>query len=137
MPSTPFTNPVDEFLAQPRMAVVGVSRSDGSPATAATWYLWRNGVLRFAMHADTARRRHLENDRRFSLTVLGDDGATHVSLFGNVISLVDDPDFSFPDLMSLHYTNGPFPLRHKPVVVATGEVDTWYSYGAALGRQGN
>ena len=132
MPSTPFTNQVDEFLAQPRMAVVGVSRSDGSPATAATWYLWRDGVLRFAMHADTARRRHLDNDRRFSLTVLGDAG-THVSLFGTVQSLVDDPDFAFPDLMCFHYTNEPFPLRHKPVVVATGLVDTWYSYGSLSG----
>ena len=132
MPSLPFTSTVDEFLSQPLMAVVGVSRSDGSPATAATWYLWKDGVLRFAMHADTARRRHLDNDQRFSLTVLGKDAGTHVSLFGTVVSLVDDPDFAFPDLMSMHYTNGPFPLRHKPVVVATGQVDSWYSYGASL-----
>jgi hypothetical protein len=132
MPTTPFTTPVDEFLARPLNAVVGVSRSDGSPATAATWFLWRNGVLRFAMHADTARHRHLDNDPRFSLTVLGEDGGTHVSLFGKVVSLVDDPDFTFPDLMSFHYTNEPFPLRHKPVVVATGEVRTWYSYGSLV-----
>jgi hypothetical protein len=130
MPNPPFTSQVDAFLAQPLTAVVGVSRPDGSPVTAATWYLWRDGVLRFAMHADTARRRHLDNDRRFSLTVLGAAAGTHVSLFGNVVSLVDDPDFEFPDLMSFHYTNGPFPLRHKTVVVATAQVDSWYSYGS-------
>jgi hypothetical protein len=130
MPSTPFTSQVDAFLAQPRIAVVGVSRPDGSPATAATWYLWRDGALRFAMHADTARRRHLDNDPRFCLTVLGQDAATHVTLLGKVVSLADDPDFAFPDAMSFHYTNTPFPLRHKPVVVATGQVDTWYTYGS-------
>jgi hypothetical protein len=129
MPSTPLTAQVQAFLSRPRTAVVGVTRSDGSPATAATWYLWRDGALRFAMHADTARRRHLDHDPRFALTVLGHDGATHVTLLGRVTSLEPDLDFAFGDELSFHYTNGPFPLRHKPVVVAITEVHSWYTYG--------
>ena len=39
MPKTPVPPELDEFLTQPNPSVIGTVAADGSPHTAATWYV--------------------------------------------------------------------------------------------------
>jgi len=43
MPKSPLPPELDEFLSQPNPSVIATPQPDGSPHTAATWYLWENG----------------------------------------------------------------------------------------------
>ena len=56
------------------------------------------------MDATRKRLEHLRRDPRVSLTVLQkDDWYTHVTLFGVVERLEDDPDLADIDRLSLRY----------------------------------
>src|SRR6476646_6603880 len=70
VPTGPMPPEIAAFLAAPRPAVVATTRADGSPLTAATWYLMEAGHVLLSMGPDGARARNLRRDGRFSLTVL-------------------------------------------------------------------
>ncbi len=73
MPKPPLPPDLVAFLAEPNPSVIATMRSDGSPHTAATWYLWVDG--RVIVNMDEGRRRleHLRQEPRVSITVLGRD----------------------------------------------------------------
>jgi Pyridoxamine 5'-phosphate oxidase len=81
MPEPPLPPDLVAFLAEPNPSVIATIRPDGSPHTAATWYLWVDG--RVLVNMDEGRRRleHLRHEPRVSLTVLGrEDWYHHVTL---------------------------------------------------------
>ncbi len=43
MPKPPLPPDLVAFLAEPNPSVIATLRTDGSPHTAATWYLWVDG----------------------------------------------------------------------------------------------
>jgi hypothetical protein len=43
MPKPPLPHEFAEFLSQPNPSVIATLQQDGSPHTAATWYLWEDG----------------------------------------------------------------------------------------------
>jgi hypothetical protein len=71
MPKPPLPPDLVAFLAEPNPSVIATIRPDGSPHTAATWYLWVDG--RVLVNMDEGRRRleHLRQEPRVSITVLG------------------------------------------------------------------
>src|SRR3979490_178255 len=120
MPQPPVPREIDEFLAQPNPSVIATLLPDGSPSTAATWYLWENGGV--LVNRDEGRKRleHMRRDPRVSLTVLGKDDWYHqVSLRGRVVSIEEDRDFSDIDRISRHYTGEPYAQRDR------GRVSAW------------
>ena len=95
MPKPPLPPDLVAFLAEPSPSVIATIRRDGSPHTAATWYLRVDG--RVLVNMDEGRRRleHLRQEPRVSITILGrEDWYHHVTLRGHVADLVPDPQFS-------------------------------------------
>lgn len=128
MPKPPLPPELDEFLAQPNPCVIATLREDGSPHTAATWYLWENGRVLVNMDEGRRRLRHLRRDPRVSLTVLGDEWHRHVTLMGRVTALEDDPQLEQIDRLSQHYISAPYPQRDRGRVSAWIEVEAWHSW---------
>jgi hypothetical protein len=132
MSAGPLPAHLEAFLRSPRPAVIGYLRSDGAPATVATWFLWL-GDGRFLMTLDAKgfRARMLELDGRVALTVLGDDWYDHLSLRGRVVELRSDPDFADVDRVSLAYRGVPHP-RASPFIPVTAvvQVDGWHDFSS-------
>jgi PPOX class probable F420-dependent enzyme len=85
MPSPPLPTALSEFLSAPNPAVIATVRPDGSPHTAATWYLWEDGRVLVNMDEGRKRLEYLRRDPQVSLTVLGADAwYRHVTLLGRV-----------------------------------------------------
>ena len=129
MPKPPLPPDLVAFLAEPNPSVIATIRRDGSPHTAATWYLWVDG--RVLVNMDEGRRRleHLRQEPRVSITVLGrEDWYHHVTLHGHVADLVADPQFSDIDRLSEHYTGRTYPERDRGRVSAWIEVTSWHAW---------
>jgi PPOX class probable F420-dependent enzyme len=129
MPKPPVPHEIDEFLAQPNPSVIATLQPDGSPSTAATWYLWENGRVLVNMDQGRKRLEHMRRDPRVSLTVLGKDDWYHqVSLRGRVVSIEEDRDFSDIDRISQHYTGEPYAQRDRGRISAWIEVERWHAW---------
>jgi PPOX class probable F420-dependent enzyme len=125
-----------DFLAAPNPAVMATLGRDGQPVTVATWYVFDGE--RILVNLDEGRKRleHLRRDSRVSLTVLASDSwYTHVSLQGQVVELVDDPDLHDIDRISTHYMGQPYGDRKRKRVSAWIEIERWH--GWANGHQMN
>jgi PPOX class probable F420-dependent enzyme len=113
--------------------VIASVRPDGSPHTAATWYLGEHG--RIVVNMDEGRQRldYMGKEPSVSITVLGqgDDWYHQVTLSGRA-SLEPDPDLEVIDRISRHYTGDPYPERERGRVTAYIEVESWY--GWAVGQ---
>jgi len=129
MPKTPVPQELDEFLAQPNPSVIGSVDPDGTPHTAATWYVWDDGRVLVNM-ADTRKRlEHMRRDPHVSLTVLGKDvWYNQVTLRGRVAEIADDDDLTGIDRLSKHYTGEPYARREQKRVNAWIEVESWYGW---------
>ncbi|HEX5619733.1 MAG TPA: PPOX class F420-dependent oxidoreductase [Solirubrobacteraceae bacterium] len=134
MPNTPVPQELAEFLAQPNPSVIGTMDPDGSPHTAATWYLWEDGRVLVNMASTRKRLDHLRRDPHASLTVMGrgDDWYRQVTLRGRVAEIADDPDLEGIDRLCTHYMGSPYSARDQERVNAWIEVESWYGwYGGA------
>jgi PPOX class probable F420-dependent enzyme len=119
------------MLQRPNPAVMATLRKDGSPVTAATWYLWEDGRVLLNLDGTRVRLKHLRRDPRVSLTVIdADDWYTHVTLIGRVVDLQPDEDRSDIDRISRHYSGTDYPDRANPRWSAWMEVERWHGWGA-------
>jgi PPOX class probable F420-dependent enzyme len=130
MPKPPVPAEIDAFLAHPNPAVIATVAPDGAPHTAATWYVWDGGRVLVNMAADRKRLRHMREDPRYSLTVMGqgDDWYHQVTLRGRVAEIADDPERADIDRVSRHYTGEAYARRQQPRVSAWLEVSHWYGW---------
>jgi PPOX class probable F420-dependent enzyme len=129
MPRPPLPPDLVAFLAEPNPSVIATIRPDGSPHTAATWYLWVNG--RVLVNMDEGRRRleHLRQEPRVSITVLGhEDWYHHVTLRGHVAELMADPQFTDIDACLSTTPDGPTLTRDRGRVSAWIEVTSWNAW---------
>lgn len=125
----PIPPEVDAFLREPNPAVVATLRADGSPHSVATWYDWEDGLVLLNMDATRKRVEHLRRDPRVTLTVLQqDDWYSHVSLFGVVDRLENDPDLTDIDRLAIRYTGSPFRNRMSPRVSAWMRPERWHQW---------
>jgi PPOX class probable F420-dependent enzyme len=126
MPPPPVPPEIEALLREPNPAVVATLRADGSPHSVATWYDWIDGLVLLNMDATRTRLQHLRRDPRVSLTVLQkDDWYTHVSLFGVVERIEDDPELADIDRLAIRYTGNPFRNRESPRVSAWMRLERW------------
>jgi len=130
MPKPPLPAHLDDFLKQPNPSVIGSLRPDGSPHTAATWYLWEDGRVIVNMDEGRKRLEHLRDDPRVSITVLGGEGGwyRHVTLVGRVASLDPDSDLEVIDRLSTHYMGAAYSQRDRGRVTAVIEVESYHSW---------
>jgi PPOX class probable F420-dependent enzyme len=128
MPKPPLPAELDEFLSQANPSVIATLAPDGSPHTAATWYLWENGRVLVNMDEGRTRLEYIRSDPRVSITVLGkDDWYRHVTLRGRVVEL-DENALDDIDRIARHYTGQPYPQRDRGRVSAWIEVETWHAW---------
>jgi PPOX class probable F420-dependent enzyme len=128
MPKPPLPPELDEFLSRPNPSVIATLQPDGSPHTAATWYLWEDG--RVLVNMDEGRRRldYIRADPRVSITVLGaDDWYRHVTLRGRIVS-IDENALDDIDRISRHYTGQDYSQRDRGRVSAWIEVESWHAW---------
>jgi PPOX class probable F420-dependent enzyme len=129
MPKPPLPDELLEMLAKPNPSVIATLRSDGSPVTTATWYLWDDGQVLVNMDESRKRLAHMRRDPRVSITVLDDDWYRHVSLLGRVVRLEDDDGLEQIDRISRHYRGAEYPVRDRTRVNAWIEVERWHAWG--------
>ncbi|MDQ0579262.1 PPOX class F420-dependent oxidoreductase [Streptomyces rishiriensis] len=120
-----------ELLGRPNPCVMATLRSDGTPVSTPTWYVWEDGRVLISLDEGRVRLRHLRRDPRLTLTVLdADDWYTHVTLIGRVAELREDEGLADIDRISTHYTGKPYPDRVRSRVSAWIEIDRWHGWGA-------
>jgi PPOX class probable F420-dependent enzyme len=118
------------LLREPNPSVIGTLMPDGSPNTAATWYVWEDGRVLVNMDAGRKRLQWMRADPRVALTVLMDgDWSKHISLRGRVIEFVGgEQGLADVDRIARHYIGRPYPFR-DPRVSAWIEISAWYAWG--------
>jgi len=128
MPKPPLPPQLEEFLKQPNPSVIASLRPDGSPHSAATWYLWEDGKVLVNMDEGRKRLEYLRRDPRVSITVLGkDEWYRHVTLSGRA-TLEEDTQLEDIDRLCRHYMGGPYSQRDRRRVSAWIEVESWHSW---------
>ncbi|MFI8304402.1 PPOX class F420-dependent oxidoreductase [Streptomyces sp. NPDC085927] len=131
MSKPPLPPEADALLGRPNPCVMATLRSDGTPVSTPTWYVWEDGRVLISMDEGRVRLKHLRRDPRVTLTVLADDDwYTHVTLIGRAVELNDDEGLTDIDRLSRHYTGNPYPDRVRARVSAWIEVDRWHGWGA-------
>jgi PPOX class probable F420-dependent enzyme len=131
MPKPPLPPGLDDFLSQANPSVIATLARDGSPHTAATWYLWENGRVLVNMDDGRQRLDHMREDPRVSITVLGkDDWYRQVTLRGLVSSIEPDSELEAIDRLARQYTGEAYPQRDRARWSAWIEVESWYAWAA-------
>jgi PPOX class probable F420-dependent enzyme len=130
MPKPPLPDTITEFLSQPNPSVIGSVEPDGSPHTAATWYLWDDGRVLVNMDATRKRLANMSEDPHVSITVMGRGDAWYkqITLKGRIAEIESDDDLSGIDRLCTHYMGGPYSARDQKRVNAWIEVDSWYGW---------
>jgi PPOX class probable F420-dependent enzyme len=130
MPKPPLPPHLEEFLEQANPSVIGTVDAEGTPHTAATWYLWEGGRVLVNMAATRKRLDHLRRQPHASITVLGrgDDWYKQVTLRGRLAELADDAGLQGIDRLCTRYMGGPYGNRDEPRVNAWIEVESYYSW---------
>lgn len=130
MSTPPLSPEVQEMLRQPNPCVMATVRADGSPVSAATWYLWEDGRVLVNMDDGRVRLNHLRHDPRVTLTVLSSDSwYTHVTLVGRAVEIKADEGLADINRISTHYAGGAYPDQVRPRTSVWIEVDRWYGWG--------
>ncbi|GGT28085.1 PPOX class F420-dependent oxidoreductase [Streptomyces chromofuscus] len=131
MSKPPLPPEAEALLARPNPCVMATLRSDGTPVSTPTWYLWEDGRVLINLDQGRVRLRHLQRDPRVTLTVLdADDWYTHVTLIGRVARTYDDEQLADIDRLSRQYTGEPYPARARARVSAWIQVERWHGWGA-------
>ncbi|MEU6198575.1 PPOX class F420-dependent oxidoreductase [Streptomyces sp. NPDC047061] len=130
MSKPPLPPEAQDLLRRPNPAVMATLRSDGTPVSTPTWYLWEDGSALISLDEGRVRLRHLRRDPRLTLTVLdGGDWYTHVTLIGRVVDTYEDDGLTDIDRIAGHYTGKPYPDRVRARVSAWIEVERWHGWG--------
>ncbi|MGW5968666.1 PPOX class F420-dependent oxidoreductase [Streptomyces sp. NPDC055186] len=131
MSKPPLPSEADDLLRRPNPCVMATLRSDGTPVSTPTWYVWEDGRALISLDEGRVRLKHLRRDPRVTLTVLDEENwYTHVTLIGRVVELKGDEGLADIDRLSRHYTGNAYPDRVRSRVSAWIEVDRWHGWGA-------
>jgi PPOX class probable F420-dependent enzyme len=129
MPKAPLPAELERFVQAARPAVLGVVRPDGTPVTTPIWYDWEDGLLLTSMSSDGPRLRHVRNDPRVALTILGDSWYDHVSIGGRLVTLRKDAQLVDADRLSIRYKGRPWPHRQDRITTGLIEITVWHTWG--------
>ncbi|MFJ4468289.1 PPOX class F420-dependent oxidoreductase [Streptomyces sp. NPDC089424] len=131
MSKPPLPPEAEALLARANPCVMATLRSDGTPVSTPTWYLWEDGRVLINLDEGRVRLKHLRRDPRVTLTVLdADDWYTHVTLVGRVTEMHEDEGLADIDRLSRHYNGRAYPDRVRGRVSAWIAVERWHGWGA-------
>ena len=76
---------IEEFLQQPRIAIVGTNRVNGPPQLTPVWYLYQDDQIYISMFVNSFKYRNLCRDPRIGVCIAGDHpDARAVMIYGTV-----------------------------------------------------
>jgi PPOX class probable F420-dependent enzyme len=81
---------VEEFLREPRIAIVGTNRVNGPPQLTPVWYLYEDGRIYFTMYVGSAKYRNLRRDPRISICIAGESPDARAVMFYGSAELVTE-----------------------------------------------
>ncbi|GAA2294492.1 PPOX class F420-dependent oxidoreductase [Streptomyces kunmingensis] len=119
-----------EMLRRPNPAVMATLRSDGTPVSTPTWYVWEDDHVLISLDEGRVRLKHLRRDPRVTLTVLDETNwYDHVTLIGRVVEMYEDKGLADIDRISTHYTGEAYPDQVRTRYSAVIEIDRWHGWG--------
>jgi len=60
---------IEDFLQEPRFAIVGTNRRDGAPQLTPIWFLYERGRIYMSMGVNSVKYRNLQRDPRIGLCI--------------------------------------------------------------------
>jgi PPOX class probable F420-dependent enzyme len=129
VPKPPIPTDIVELLKKPNPAVMATVRADGTPVSAATWYLWDDGRVLLNLDAGRKRLEHMRANPHVTLTVLDGESWYRTVTVQGTVTFEDDPDLADIDRLSKHYNGVPYPSRERPRVTTWLNVDTYQVWG--------
>ncbi len=74
---------VDQFLSEPRNAVMGTIRKDGSPQLSAVWFIYREGKLYSSVYNSSAKYFNIRRNPKVAVCVnAAHPDARSVTIYG-------------------------------------------------------
>jgi PPOX class probable F420-dependent enzyme len=81
---------IEEFLQEPRFAIVGTNRENGPPQLTPVWYLYEDGRIYFTMYVESAKYRNLRRDPRIGICIAGKSPDARAVMFYGSVELVTE-----------------------------------------------
>jgi PPOX class probable F420-dependent enzyme len=81
---------VEEFLQEPRFAIVGTNRKNGPPQLTPVWYLYEDGRIYFTMYVESAKYRNLRRDPRIGICIASKSPDARAVMFYGSVELVTE-----------------------------------------------
>jgi PPOX class probable F420-dependent enzyme len=110
--STPFSDPIRAFLAEPRIATIATINPDGSPHQAVIWYALDGDELMINSRRGRRWPRNLLEDGRISVAVFEAERPHHwVGVKGHA-ELFHEGDAAIADIQTLARRYGEDPAQY-------------------------
>lgn len=96
---------MDAFLAEPRNAIVGGTRSDGRLHLTPNWFLWDGTVFRVSTTKDRVKYKLFRENQRAQFVIDDATGFRYVVVDGTV-DIVDDVEAGLEHFRALRQKHG-------------------------------
>jgi PPOX class probable F420-dependent enzyme len=114
---------VRRILDGRNFAVVATVGADGAPQSSVVWIDRDEDTVVFSVTADKQKARNLTRDPRVSVSVFDLENPYHSVEIRGVAELVDDPQRSLPERLSLKYLGSSPPPEPAEVVRLVARVN--------------
>jgi hypothetical protein len=82
---------IEEFLREPRIAIVGTNRVNGPPQLTPVWYLYQDDRIYISMFVNSVKYRNLCRDPRIGVCIAGDHpDARAVMIYGTTEFVLEE-----------------------------------------------
>ncbi len=114
----------DSFLAEPRVAVLGIGRGDTGPLLAPIWYRYEQGAFLLCMSGSSAKARRLAAAGRATLCVQAEDYPYRYVVAEGPVSLRELGPQTHPVIRALasRYLGDDAGLRYADSFAAADEI---------------
>lgn len=89
---------IENFLQEPRFAVVGTNRVNGAPQMTPVWYLYENGRMYISISVNSAKYRNLRRDRRIGICISGVHPDARAVMFYGTAEFIPQNAAQYPDI---------------------------------------
>lgn len=89
---------VDDFLQEPRFAIIGTIRKKGAPQLTPVWYLYENGRIYVSISVNSAKYRNLTRDPRVCICIAAQHPDARAVIVHGTVEFVSKEGAWFDDI---------------------------------------
>ena len=89
---------IEEFLREPRFAIVGTNRANGPPQQTPVWYLYQDGRIYFSMFTRSAKYQNLRRDPRIGVCIAGNHPDARAVMIYGTVEFVSEESSAFEEI---------------------------------------